>query len=55
MKKKCKKCDGSGIMPEHDMKNCACYDFSNPAVTCPVPVQCEACRGTGFIIEEEKE
>jgi len=54
MKKiKCDSCKGDGYTAEHDPINCACDDYKNPAVTCPIQVQCVTCQGKGFIIKED--
>lgn len=44
---KCKHCDGVGWYPGHDPSD---FHIDGICTSCPIQVQCENCRGLGYII-----
>lgn len=46
----CDVCNGQGWYADHDAKS-AHNPYDGTCLTCPVQVQCEKCKGTGFITE----
>lgn len=40
----CPECNGDGYVADHS-RDKSCYDGQH--YNCPIPVQCEACQGTG--------
>ncbi len=46
----CPKCDGEGVVSEHDSPET--HGRDGECLTCPIQVQCDHCEGTGEILSK---